>query len=186
MAPPAGAVPNSTPGRHGGNLDCADVRGGAVVHLPVTVPGGLFACGDIHALQADGEVAGMGVEVAGEVLARLELQPRIISPWPVVEQTGHYAVLTAARTLDEAADLAVAAARDLLSDQLGVDDAEGTDAAEHALRPARQPDRRSAQGRSDVPPEDAAAAVAVLTPGTPDTAVGPANRPTNQGDSYAG
>jgi amidase len=124
VAPPTGEIPNTTPGRHGGNLDCADIKPGATVHLPVTVPGALFGCGDIHALQADGEVAGMGIEVSGEVLARLELLPRILSPWPIVEQTEHFAVLTAARTLDEAADLAVAAARDLLMDQLGVEDAD--------------------------------------------------------------
>ncbi|MEN6403811.1 MAG: acetamidase/formamidase family protein [Armatimonadia bacterium] len=124
VAPPTGAIPNTTPGRHGGNLDCADIKPGATIYLPVTVPGALFGCGDIHALQADGEVSGMGIEVAGEVLVRLDLLPRIVSPWPVVEQAGHFAVLTAASTLDEAADLAVAAARDLLRNQLGVDDAE--------------------------------------------------------------
>lgn len=124
VAPPTGDIPNTYPGRHGGNLDCADIKPGALVYLPVTVPGALFGCGDIHALQADGEVAGMGVEVRGEVLVRLELLPRIMSPWPVVEQAEHFAVLTAAATLDEAADLAVAAARDLLVEQLGVADAE--------------------------------------------------------------
>ncbi|MEI6503203.1 MAG: formamidase, partial [Armatimonadota bacterium] len=78
----------------------------------------------IHALQADGEVAGMGLEVTGEVLVRLDLQPRIVSPWPIVETPEHFAVLTAAPTLDEAADLAVDAARDLLMEQLGVSDAD--------------------------------------------------------------
>lgn len=122
VAPPTGSIPNTTPGRHGGNLDCADIRAGAIVHLPVRVPGALFGCGDVHALQADGEVAGMGIEVSAEVLVRLELQPKIISPWPVVERNGHVGVLTAGRTLDEAADLAVSAARDLLMEQLGVSD----------------------------------------------------------------
>lgn len=124
VAPPLGTIPNTTPGRHGGNMDCADIKAGARVYLAVTVPGALFGCGDIHARQADGEVAGMGIEVTGEVLARLDLQPRILSPWPIVETPEHFAVLTAARTLDEAADLAVDAARDLLMDQLGVSDAD--------------------------------------------------------------
>lgn len=124
VAPPTGAVPNTTPGRHGGNLDCADIRRGARVYLPVTVPGALFACGDLHALQGDGELAGMGIEVAGEVLVRFDLLPRILSPWPIVEQADHWAVLTAATSLDEAADRAVAVTRDLLRDQLGVGDAD--------------------------------------------------------------
>ncbi len=36
------------PGPHGGNMDHNDVRAGACVHLPVFVPGGLLAIGDIH------------------------------------------------------------------------------------------------------------------------------------------
>lgn len=124
VAPPVGAIPNTTPGRHGGNLDCRDVTTGNTVYLPVTVPGALFGLGDLHALQGDGEVAGMGVEVAGEVLVRLSLLPRIVSPWPLVRTPQHLALLTAAVTLDEAADLAVAATRDLLMDQLRVTDAE--------------------------------------------------------------
>jgi len=66
----------------------------------------------------------MGIEVPGEILVRLSLLPRIISPWPLVEWPDHISVLTAAATLDEAGDLAVAAARDLLVAQLGVSDAE--------------------------------------------------------------
>ncbi|MBU0607486.1 MAG: acetamidase/formamidase family protein, partial [Armatimonadetes bacterium] len=125
VAPATGEVPNSTPGRHGGNLDSIELKAGAVAHFPITVPGALFGAGDIHALQADGEVCGMGIEVAGEILVRLSLLPRIICPWPLVEWPDHVSVLTAARTLDEAADLAVAAARDLLVEQLGVSDADG-------------------------------------------------------------
>lgn len=124
VAPAAGEVPNTTPGRHGGNLDSTELRAGAVAYFPITVPGALFGAGDLHALQADGEVCGMGLEVAGEIVVRLSLLPRIICPWPLVQWPDHVSVLTAAPTLDEAADLAVAAARDLLVAQLGVTDAE--------------------------------------------------------------
>lgn len=124
VAPATGDIPNSTPGRHGGNMDSTEMKAGAVAYLPITVPGALFGAGDIHALQADGEVCGMGVEVPGEILVRLSLLPRILCPWPLVEWPDHVSVLTAAATLDEAADLAVAATRDLLSDQLGVSDAD--------------------------------------------------------------
>lgn len=124
VAPASGEIPNSTPGRHGGNMDSSEVKAGATVYLPVTVSGALFGCGDIHALQADGEVCGMGIEVPGEILVRLSLLPRILCPWPMVEWPGHVSVLTAAATLDAAADLAVAATRDLLIDQAGVSDAD--------------------------------------------------------------
>jgi amidase len=124
VAPATGDIPNSTPGRHGGNLDSVELKAGAVAYLPVTVPGALFGAGDIHALQADGEVCGMGIEVPGEILVRLSLRPRIICPWPLVEWPDHVSVLTAAATLDEAANIAVAAARDLLIGQIGVSDAD--------------------------------------------------------------
>lgn len=124
VAPALGNIPATHPGRHGGNLDCTDIRQGARVYLPVTVPGALLSCGDLHALQSDGEIGGTGVEVRGDVLLQVQLLPRIISPWPIVEQAQHFSVLTAAPTLDEAAELAVAAACDLLAGQLGVADTE--------------------------------------------------------------
>lgn len=122
VAPSYGEVPNTTPGRHGGNLDCSDVKRGAKVYLPVGVHGALFGCGDVHALQADGEVCGMGVEVAGEVTVRLSLLPEIHCPWPVVATESHLAVLTAAHSLDEAAHQAVDAARTLLVGSGGYSD----------------------------------------------------------------
>lgn len=122
VAPATGEVLNTTPGRHGGNLDCCDVKPGARLYLPITVPGALFGCGDLHALQGDGELCGMGVECAGEVTVRLDLRPRICAPWPVVETADHFAVATAAGTLDEAARLAVDAARTLLVDWGGHSD----------------------------------------------------------------
>lgn len=125
VAPSYGEVPNTTPGRHGGNLDCCDVKCGAKVYLPVGVPGARFGCGDVHALQADGEVCGMGVEVAGEVTVRLNLLPEVYCPWPIVETPSHFAVLTAAHTLDEAARQAVDAARTLLVERGGYTDADG-------------------------------------------------------------
>jgi len=123
VAPALGDVPSTHPGPHGGNLDCCDIKRGAKVYLPVGVPGALFSCGDIHALQSDGESCGMGIEVAGEVTVRLSLLPHTVAPWPVVEAADHFAVLTAGQTLDDAARLAVSAGRDLLVDN-GLGDAE--------------------------------------------------------------
>jgi amidase len=122
VAPSYGEVPNTTPGRHGGNLDCCEVKKGAKVYLPVGVSGALFGCGDIHALQADGEVCGMGIEVPGEVTVRLSLLPEIVAPWPIVETADHFAILTAAHSLDDAARQAVDAARTLLVTRGGYSD----------------------------------------------------------------
>jgi amidase len=42
-------------GRHGGNLDDPRLAPGARVYLPVLVPGGGIALGDVHGVQGDGE-----------------------------------------------------------------------------------------------------------------------------------
>jgi amidase len=124
VAPAGDAVPNTTPGDHGGNLDTTDVKAGATVYLPVSEAGGLFALGDLHALQGDGELCGQGIEVAGEVTVRLDLMKGRLGPWPVIRTPGHWAVLASAQTLDEAGDLALLRARDLLMSVLGVTDRE--------------------------------------------------------------
>ncbi len=114
VAPAVGAVPNSTPGPHGGNLDTRDVRIGSRVYLPVAHEGALFGCGDVHALQGDGEVCGQGIEIAAEVSITLDYTPRAICAWPVVATAEHYAIIAAAEDLDAATDLALLAARDML------------------------------------------------------------------------
>jgi acetamidase/formamidase len=42
----------------GGNMDCRALVEGTVLFLPIAVEGGLFSCGDGHAVQGDGEIAG--------------------------------------------------------------------------------------------------------------------------------
>ncbi len=51
-------------GPHGGNLDYNEVREGATVVLPVYHRGALLFVGDGHALQADGEPLGTGIETS--------------------------------------------------------------------------------------------------------------------------
>lgn len=124
VAPAAGDVPNSTPGQHGGNLDTKDVRVGSRVYLPVAHEGALFGCGDVHALQGDGEVCGQGIEIAAEVSITLDYTPRAICAWPVVATPAHYAIIAAAEDLDAATDLALQAARDMLIEFGGFSDQE--------------------------------------------------------------
>jgi acetamidase/formamidase len=51
-------------GPYGGNMDYNEVGEGATVMLPVYHPGALLFIGDGHALQADGEPTGTGVETS--------------------------------------------------------------------------------------------------------------------------
>jgi acetamidase/formamidase len=68
VAAPGDFVPTSGPaGSYGGNLDYNEIGEGATVILPVYHPGGLLFLGDGHALMADGEVIGTGVETSMDV-----------------------------------------------------------------------------------------------------------------------
>ena len=68
VAAPGDFAPTSGPaGSYGGNLDYNEIGEGATVILPVYHPGGLLFIGDGHALQADGEPTGTGIETSMEV-----------------------------------------------------------------------------------------------------------------------
>ncbi len=114
VAPGSGEVPNSTPGAHGGNMDTPDLVIGSKLYLPVFHPGALFGCGDVHALQGDGEVCGQGIEIAAQVTVGFELLDHPVCPWPVVETPTHYDIIAAGEDLDEAGRFALLAARDFL------------------------------------------------------------------------
>jgi amidase len=68
VAAPGDFAPTSGPaGSYGGNLDYNEVGEGATVILPVYHPGALLFMGDGHALMADGEPTGTGVETSMDV-----------------------------------------------------------------------------------------------------------------------
>jgi acetamidase/formamidase len=68
VAAPGDFAPTSAPsGNYGGNLDYNEIGEGATVILPVFHPGGLLFMGDGHALMADGEPTGTGVETSMDV-----------------------------------------------------------------------------------------------------------------------
>lgn len=83
-AAPAGAgVTTGYPGPHGGNMDNNEIRVGATVHLPVSVPGALFFLGDVHASMGDGEVSMIGFEICAAVRTRIHLRKdeAVGRPW---------------------------------------------------------------------------------------------------------
>lgn len=68
VAAPGDSAPTSGPaGSYGGNLDYNQIAEGATVLLPVYHPGALLFLGDGHALMADGEPTGTGVETSMDV-----------------------------------------------------------------------------------------------------------------------
>jgi amidase len=68
VAPAGDFAPTSGPsGSYGGNLDYNKIAEGATLYLQVYHPGGLLFVGDGHALQADGEPTGTGIETSLDV-----------------------------------------------------------------------------------------------------------------------
>jgi len=110
VAPESGAIPSGSLGRHGGNMDVKELTAGTKLYLPVSTEGALFATGDLHAVQADGELCVSSIEVAGEVLLRFGHIKGKKPQWPILETHDWYAFLACGETLDEAAAFATEAA----------------------------------------------------------------------------
>lgn len=106
VTPEKGQTPTGTLGRHGGNMDVKEVTKGAKLYFPVFVEGALFAAGDMHAIQADGELCVSAIETAGQATFRFDLIKHKSPEWPVIETKKHFGVLACGQTLDEAAKYA--------------------------------------------------------------------------------
>jgi acetamidase/formamidase len=66
-APAQGQIRAGHGGPTGGNLDLPFVRAGSTVYLPVEKDGGRLYAGDVHALQAYGELGGIALECSADV-----------------------------------------------------------------------------------------------------------------------
>ena len=103
VAPANGEVPNSTPGPHGGNMDCTLIAEGNRVYFTVGVEGALFGAGDMHAAMGDGEIVVCGAETPGELRFTAQVVDLPGLPTPFVETPEVVATIYSALTLDEAA-----------------------------------------------------------------------------------
>ncbi|HUU36242.1 MAG TPA: acetamidase/formamidase family protein [Vicinamibacterales bacterium] len=92
VAPPPemGRVSSNPPSRFAGNMDNRELTAGATLYIPVFVPGALFAVGDGHAAQGDGEVDQTAIETS--LRGRLQLTVRKGEPlnWPRAETATDY------------------------------------------------------------------------------------------------
>ena len=87
VAPAGDFAPTSGPSReYGGNMDFNEIREGSTVWLPVYHPGALLFLADGHALMADGEPTGAGIETSMDVEFGVELRkaarftgPRVVT-----------------------------------------------------------------------------------------------------------
>ena len=83
------AISTATPGAFGGNMDYAWMTAGVKLMLPVNEPGALLFLGDGHALQADGEPTGTGIETSMDVEFTVQLRKKANLAGPRAETREH-------------------------------------------------------------------------------------------------
>ncbi|RCW44997.1 MULTISPECIES: acetamidase/formamidase family protein [unclassified Halanaerobium] len=97
------AVPCGTPASHGGNMDTKVITEGAILYLPVKVPGAMLAMGDLHAAMGDGEVSISGIEIAGEVTVKVDVIKNKPITDPMVEDNNAFYTVASGPSLGAAA-----------------------------------------------------------------------------------
>ncbi|MBS7612197.1 acetamidase/formamidase family protein [Candidatus Bathyarchaeota archaeon] len=122
VAPLKGEASTMEQGDFGGNLDTPEITVGSRVFLPVWVEGGLLALGDVHAVQGDGEVSGQGLEVPAEVEARVKLHRGCILDKVIVDYGGSLTILASSKTLEDAIDEVLNAAKKLFQKAFEIDE----------------------------------------------------------------
>ncbi|MCL2565462.1 MAG: acetamidase/formamidase family protein [Defluviitaleaceae bacterium] len=120
VAPKDSDIACGVPDYHGGNMDCKEITEGAVLHLPVNVPGGLLALGDLHAVMADGEICICGVEVAGKVTVSIDIIKNTPLPSPMLFTNSHIMTIASHEDLDEAVNIALLHMANYLKDKYGL------------------------------------------------------------------
>ena len=100
-------VPTTLPGIHGGNMDSKMIKKGSTVFLPVFYEGALLAIGDLHAGMGDGEAAGCGIEISGDVTIQVELIKGEKFPVPMIGADDMICMIASERTLEQASEKSV-------------------------------------------------------------------------------
>ncbi len=137
VAPRGGqAISSATSAEHGGNMDYRGLVAGTTVFFPVFEPGALLFVGDGHAVQGDGEISGMGIEVSMDVCLRVRIVKGLKTRWPrgmsatslftmgnarPLDQALQHATTELMRWLDESYGLDATAASILLGQSIGYD-----------------------------------------------------------------
>lgn len=105
-APEIEAISSLQPDYYGGNMDLPDVAPGAIIYLPVNTPGGHLYVGDCHAIQGDGELCGVALEIPATVVLQIDLIKGHGNAWPQLETEDAMMFIGSARPLEDAARIA--------------------------------------------------------------------------------
>lgn len=105
-SPEIEAISSLQPDYFGGNMDLPDVGPGAVIYFPVNTPGALLYLGDCHAVQGDGELCGVALEIPATVEIQIDLIKDHPIAWPRLETETFLMTIGSARPLEDAARIA--------------------------------------------------------------------------------
>ena len=111
--PEVGRASSTMPSHFGGNIDNKELGTGSVLYLPVWTAGGLFSCGDGHAVQGDGEVCVTAVETGLTGTFKIDLVKNANLEAPYAETKDHLITMAFDPDLDEAARIALRRMRQL-------------------------------------------------------------------------
>jgi len=120
VAPPSGRLSSGPPSYNAGNLDNKWLVAGTRLFIPVQVPGALFAAGDGHAAQGDGEVCITAVETNLTGVFRFTVRKNMKLRWPRAESPTHVITMGLDESLDEAARRAIREMIDYLTTERGL------------------------------------------------------------------
>lgn len=107
VAPASRRASSTMPAEFGGNIDNKELGAGSVLYLPVWTEGGLFSCGDGHAVQGDGEVCVTAVETGLTGTFKIDLVKNAQLEAPYAETKDHLITMAFDPDLDEAARIAL-------------------------------------------------------------------------------
>ncbi len=105
-SPEIEAISSLQPDYYGGNMDLPDVGPGAVIYLPVNKAGAYLYLGDCHAVQGDGELCGVALEMPAIVELQIDLVKNHPIAWPRLETETFIMTIGSARPLEDAARIA--------------------------------------------------------------------------------
>jgi len=120
VAPPTGRLSSGPPAYNAGNLDNKWLVAGAKLYIPVQVPGALFAVGDGHAAQGDGEVCVTAIETNLTGVFRFTVRKNMKLRWPRAETPTHVITMGLHESLEEAARRATKEMIDYLATERGL------------------------------------------------------------------
>lgn len=105
-SPEIEAISSLQPDYYGGNMDLPDVGPGAIIYLPVNKAGGYLYLGDCHAIQGDGELCGVALEIPATVEIQIDLIKGHGNAWPQLETETMMMFIGSARPLEDASRIA--------------------------------------------------------------------------------